>query len=258
MTREQSFLELASAVRAEGHELFEINGDYTAQTIADLREYVAGKANAIFEGSLNMRELVLKDVENLQAFGTAEHYACSRYYWRFGNLVFNDQYAIVPLGDIHRNPVVAHLSRASTIFIRPDSAEKQFQAGPLELRDAISFQARHSSPDLLVVVSTPKTITGEWRFVCSREGEIVAMSSYRIESRAVREGKAPLGAVELCKRVLAEGYLPDALFVVDVCADADGAFWLLELNPFTGAGLYACDKLAIVRAVARLAGSASI
>ena len=58
----------------------------------------------------------------------------------------------------------------------------------------------------------------------------------------------------VCENVAAR-YLPDPLFVVDLCADTDGNLWLMELNQFTGAGLYACDKAAIVRAVERVASA---
>jgi hypothetical protein len=35
---------------------------------------------------------------------------------------------------------------------------------------------------------------------------------------------------------------------MDVC-EADGALWLLELNPFSGADLYFCPATAVVAAV---------
>lgn len=46
---------------------------------------------------------------------------------------------------------------------------------------------------------------------------------------------------------------PEAVYVLDVC-EADGRLHLLELNPFSGADLYACDRAAVVRAVATLLG----
>ena len=39
---------------------------------------------------------------------------------------------------------------------------------------------------------------------------------------------------------------------MDVC-ECEGALWLLELNPFSGADLYACDPAAIVEHVSTAA-----
>ena len=42
------------------------------------------------------------------------------------------------------------------------------------------------------------------------------------------------------------------VYVLDVC-ESDGRLRLLELNPFSGADLYACDAESVVSAVARIA-----
>jgi hypothetical protein len=45
---------------------------------------------------------------------------------------------------------------------------------------------------------------------------------------------------------------PEDVYVMDVC-EADGRLWLLELNPFSGADLYACRCDDVVAAVAAAA-----
>src|SRR5262249_48982008 len=152
----------AAAVKESGSELFEITGDYSSDTIRKLIDYSLGKT-VVFGGSINMCELVLRDVPGVRAIGTAANYACSRYYGIIGDLLFNDRYAIMPLSDIQRNPVVTMLSESSCVFVRPDGGQKQFQAGVVELSDLPSFANRY--PEMLVVVSNPKNISGEWRFV---------------------------------------------------------------------------------------------
>jgi hypothetical protein len=44
------------------------------------------------------------------------------------------------------------------------------------------------------------------------------------------------------------------MYVLDVC-DCDGALKLLELNPFSGADLYAADPDTVVRAVSAAANA---
>ena len=48
---------------------------------------------------------------------------------------------------------------------------------------------------------------------------------------------------------------PDPVYVLDVC-EADTGLRLLELNPFSGADLYACSGSEIVRHVGEVASAA--
>jgi hypothetical protein len=41
---------------------------------------------------------------------------------------------------------------------------------------------------------------------------------------------------------------PADVYVLDVC-ESDGDLRLIEINPFGGADLYACDAISVVRAV---------
>lgn len=246
ITKESSLLELAEAVKKSGSKLFEINGDYTSQTIEELRRYAAGKIT-IFDGSINMAELVMRDVPEIRAIGTPENYLCGCYYPKCDGLLFNDRYALMQMSEIES---AANLAVYGCVFVRPNGGQKQFQAALIEVGELPELK-RHG--EMMVLVSPPKNVTGEWRCVCDAFG-IVAVSSYRIKGQPIREPFAPSGALQLCEKVAAR-YLPDPLFVVDVCADNDGNFWLMELNQFTGAGLYACDKAAIVRAVERVASA---
>ena len=45
---------------------------------------------------------------------------------------------------------------------------------------------------------------------------------------------------------------PDDVYVMDIC-EADAELRLLELNPFSGADLYACNHTEVVTAVSQLA-----
>jgi hypothetical protein len=45
---------------------------------------------------------------------------------------------------------------------------------------------------------------------------------------------------------------PEEVYALDLC-ESEGELWLLELAPFRGADLYACDASAVVEAVGALA-----
>jgi hypothetical protein len=246
ITKESSLLELAEAVKQGGSKLFEINGDYTAQTIEELRRYATGKT-AIFDGSINMAELVTRDMPTIHVIGTPENYLCSRYYPKLHGLLFNDRYELLPMSEVER---AATLAVDGCVFVRPDGGQKQFQAGLVEVGELANL--KHHG-EMKVLASPPKNVTGEWRCACDAYG-IVAVSSYRINGKPIREPSAPIGVMKMCEKAAAR-YQPDPLWIMDICADNDGKFWLMELNQFTGAGLYACDKAAIVRAVERVASA---
>ena len=85
-------------------------------------------------------------------------------------------------------------------------------------------------------------------------GDLVAGSSYVADGRQPgipldRESAEWRNAADLAARLVA----PDPVFVLDVCEVPTG-LRLLELNPFSGADLYGCDRAAVVAAVERLAG----
>ncbi len=77
----------------------------------------------------------------------------------------------------------------------------------------------------------------------------VAGSGYAADGRTAGR---PLGddhpALEYAQSILAYLAAPEAAFVLDVAEGPDG-LRLLELNPFSGADLYACDRSAVVDAI---------
>jgi hypothetical protein len=85
-------------------------------------------------------------------------------------------------------------------------------------------------------------------------GEVVTGSAYVAEQRA-SSPDAPGGAPwRFSADVARELAAPEAAYVLDVC-EAEGGLHLLELNPFSGADPYACDRTKIVDTVSRLAAS---
>lgn len=183
------------------------------------------------------------------------NYLCSKYYNHFYDLLFNDEHSFISLAGLKHNKWHFYklYSKEALIYVRPDSGEKIFTGQLLDLKDFDRLFDVYKSYGLkeedLIVVSSPKNIKGEWRFVCSDQKEIIACSSYLYDGLQTYVGGAPLEATEKCKEVLARKYFPDKFFTVDICLGADGNYYLLELNSFNSAGLYACNKKAIVERI---------
>ncbi len=256
LTGEESYLRLSEAAKKAGFPVQDLRGDYYRSLIKD-HNYKC----VIFNGSIEMTKLVgcqLKEQKNSPvSYNNAEKYLCSKFYGRLGDYLFNDNYIIVPLQELgrRRQQFFQLLGEDDTIFIRPDSGDKTFKGQAIQQKDVGRFlEYNEECLNELAVLSTPKNIRGEWRFVVNgRDKSIIAQSSYRIEGKAIREPFAPAGAVATCQSVLNEGYIPDSVFCIDIAEDNDGEFWLLELTSFSSAGLYACDMDAIVEKVSAIA-----
>jgi len=253
--KEKSFLELEAAVKKAGHPLHLIKGDYC---YADIGNYMDDCV--IFNGSIEMAKLVSKFLKHQ---GNApviycdwEKYKCSSYYPHFADFIFNDNYVLIPLKGLDRRKYkfFGSFGKEGMIFVRPDSGDKTFKAELLDIQDSPRFfdDLRQFENDL-VLVSTPKKIVGEWRFVCSRHKEIIAVSSYLYQGLLTQIPSAPIGATEKCKEILDVGYYPDSVFCIDIAQDSDGSFWMMELTSFSSAGLYATNKDDIVNRVSDIA-----
>ena len=101
-----------------------------------------------------------------------------------------------------------------------------------------------------MVVAPVRQVGREWRYVVC-DGRIVAGSAY---SAAEHEALTDVagGSWAFAAEVAAGLPAPERAFVMDICDTPEGPR-LLELNPFSGADLYACDRSAIVRAVSEVA-----
>ena len=104
----------------------------------------------------------------------------------------------------------------------------------------------------LVVVSSPKTIINEWRFVVAN-GKVVAGCQYKhgddFDYRPDYDGNA----FDLATSIAAIDYEPDPVWVMDICKISDNSYHLLEIGGFSFADLYACNMPDVVAAASAAA-----
>jgi hypothetical protein len=219
----------------------------------------------VFQGSIQLFDKLREELgpQGCRPIGwcTEENYLCTNYYPAVQKLLFNDHFAFLPLNWLKKDKWKWYdrFGKEALIFVRPDSGKKSFTGQLIDLQDFDRFFEDNSSQSNckdtdIVIVSSPKTIMGEWRFICTNKKEIVAYSTYKYQDQRTYIPSAPQGAIDKCKEVLETGYFPDSIFTMDICEDADGNFWLLEFNSFTSAGTYAANKEKIVKRVSEIAG----
>jgi len=259
-TDSEDYNDLIKAVRESGRDCFVI-GKHNHFDF-DPRGYNENDC-VIVQGSIQMTKNIANRLPKgcyPIAYSSWENYLCSTYYPKFSNLLFNDRNEFTTLKNLKENKFYFYekYGKEALIFVRPDSGEKTFQAQLLDLQDFDRFWENgiqsSAADDDLILVSTPKKINGEWRFVCSKYngGEIISTSTYQYQGKRTLIPSAPFGATDFVNEVLDVKWFPDSIFCVDVFQDADGEFWLGELTSFSSAGLYATDKVKVVNRVSEI------
>ncbi len=265
LSKEVGSTELAAAVEKAGHPLIKINGDYCRGMIDHLNmdndnmNISLPNSCVIFHGSIEMAKLVRSHLDGTcqpVVYCDFPKYKCSSYYSYFGNFLFNDKYVMMSLGEIARNKffLYGNFGKEALMFIRPDSGEKTFQAQLVDILYLDKFIAKNDDiKHDLVLISTPKTIKWEGRFLVNRNKEIITYSTYQFQGQKTLIPAVPNEALDKCKEILNVGYCPDSIFCVDICQGEDNKFYLLELTSFSSAGVYAMDKNKVVAGVNAMA-----
>lgn len=192
------------------------------------------------------------------AFATVRHFFCSHYFPHLSEFLLNRDHLLLPFSELEARAaeLFERFGHDGKIFVRPDSPLKLFTGlivSKQTLREDLEFMAFYEFPrDSALVVSSPKAIAREWRFVVA-DHEVVAASLYMERANLVSRAGAPAEARSLAETIAASPFEPDPVWVLDVCETTDGEFRLLEVGGFSFASWYACDKDAIIQAASRVA-----
>jgi hypothetical protein len=192
------------------------------------------------------------------AFCSVDNFRCSSYLCHFGEYWINADYMMLPFGELSRQSsfLFDKLGRSGRIFVRPDSPLKLFTgqiATDSTFEKDLEFMGFYEFPaESIVVVSSPKAIVNEWRFVVAA-GRVVAGCLYQQGKTKMLKCEYDHEAFQLASTIASSGYEPDPVWVVDICETSDGEFRLLEIGGFSFSDLYACDKTAVVSAVSEVA-----
>jgi len=221
-------------------------------------------------------------------YTTMENYKCSKYYTHFGYWIANQDYFIIPLGELQRRlPEIKeyylHKHNTKHVFIRPDKGTKLFtgfcavqteaKSVPQAVCDTETtvevyykdieyvldfLQVYDMNPEGLIVVGPRREIWSEWRFVVA-DNKIVGQVCYKralhkykplMDFTDVYEDGTAYGAVEAI--LLQTKYRPDRVFTIDMCLIGRKPC-ILEINGFSSAGLYGMDWTDVVGPVSQAA-----
>lgn len=206
----------------------------------------------IFYGSLGMATRLRRERNFVGNWCDLAKFRCSSYYCYFGDSLLNADYALVPAGDFARQR--ENLMRKQfglyhkfKMFIRPDSAFKVFTGDVITPEQTLKHFLVNSIlfHDDLILVSSPKKIDSEYRFIICN-GEIAGASFYSYEINGTRYSnnqEIPDRVVNFVKKHL--DYEPEICYTIDVC-ETGGKLKIVELNCFSCSGFYEADLSRIV------------
>jgi hypothetical protein len=211
----------------------------------------------IFHGSLgNAHEIAQSGRWRPGAFCLTPHFFCSHWYANAGPWLVHRQWRKLKAIDFvnQYEQILDEMASSDRIFVRPDSPLKPFSGRVLQ-RENISLKAMDfgfyfDDENLPVIVAPIQEIGREWRFVVVAN-RIVTGSEYQAEGRQAIAAKPPESVWAVAEDIASNLPAPQDVYVLDLC-ECDQGIRLMELNPFSGADLYACDGPVIVDAISKL------
>lgn len=204
----------------------------------------------IFYGSLNLARELRKHAKWIPGvWGNLHNLKCTTYYNHLGQFLLNDNYIMLPYGELLRNKefLFKTIGVNGCLFVRPDSGFKAFTGGVIyeSSYEADVKQLGFYDVDCsnIVIVSSPKNIYEEYRMICI-DKQIVTGCMYKLNRKEHYSKDVPSEVFEYASKI-ANTWQPDNCFTVDVCRTDDG-YKLVEINSFSSSGFYSCDIEQIV------------
>ena len=215
-----------------------------------------GTEPIVFHGSLgNAARIHTELFWQPGAFCNVAAFHCSQWYPVVARWLIHRRWHLTCADELveHSGEILRHIGSPERFFVRPDSPLKPF-AGRVLSREQLSLKALdhgfyYGDASLSVIIAPVREIGREWRYVVVMGG-IVAGSAYEATRRQQRPDDPTGEPWKFAAHIAANIPAPDEVYVLDIC-EADGDLHLMELNPFSGADLYACDANSIVAAVSR-------
>lgn len=217
---------------------------------------LAGR-RVVFQGSLGNADRIRRELAwSPGSYCDSAAFHCSAWYEGAARWLLHTTWACTPADEFVRDcaGVVACLGAGDHVFVRPDSPLKPFSGRVLPTAglslEALDHGYYYDDPALPIVVAPVRAVAREWRYVVV-ERRVVAGCAYEAATRTAAADDPSGEPWRFAAQVAAELAPPEPVYVLDVC-EADGSLHLLELNPFSGADLYACDRAAVAGAIGAL------
>lgn len=257
--------ELAAAIREQGHQVKLIQTPAPPFRWDDVgcsyRDSFPAGSCVVAHGDIELVTRIHQEGRwTPGAFCNIEEFAWSNYACHFGAYLLNRDYIMLPFGELDRcqDFLFASVGEDDRVFVRPDSPLKLFTgqiATKKTFQADLDFMGFYEFPaGTLVVISSPKKIRNEWRFVIA-DGKVVAGCQYKCGDHLEVDANFDPDARSFAQSIASLGYGPDRVWIMDICKTAEQSYRLLEIGGFSFSDLYACHMPTVVSSVSKVAGS---
>jgi hypothetical protein len=255
-TEKEAIVRLATSVRRQGHRVVNAT-EVSAET--PFEDFFRAEDCVMSHCSIQSAEIIARRTSwRPGVFCNFQEYRCSQYYPALSRYLFNDEYILLPFGELRRRKefIFDVVGSSDCVFVRPDSGFKVFSGIVLEKdrfeQDLENLGFGKIAPHELVVLAFPQNIQREWRLFATREG-VVTGSQYR-HGRKELSTEIPDEVRRFADDIAKSGgYWPDPVFSLDICENRKGELFLLEFGCFSCSGLYAADTDVLAEVVSQKA-----
>ena len=218
-------------------------------------EYLNFPKESIFHGSLGNAEKIRKlcyfspgSICNEVGFKYSQSYEVLKDY------LLNQEVIFTTISEVINNPSITKKLKTDKIFARPDSYLKEFSGRILPSQNLtpahFDYGFYHDDINLQIVLAPFKPIEKEYRFICVGN-KIVTGCEYIADGRkagrtVIPEDNEP--AFIFAQKIADKEKIREIAYVIDVCF-SDSKYYLVEMNPFSGADLYHCDAKIIIESI---------
>lgn len=213
-------------------------------------------STVVFHGSLNIAsQIASSKIWNPGAFCNTSKFCCSSWCEEAAPWLLNKHWRLTTIKELvssNKDELLNSIGCVGSVFVRPNSPLKPFSGRVLKYNNitlrALDHGYYYDDESLECVIAPVRQISNEWRYVVVN-GCVVAGSAYDAKSKTNCQPDDPSGAPwHFAADIAATLNAPEDVYVLDIC-ESDGQLFLLELNPFSGADLYACNTDSVVNAV---------
>ena len=168
--------------------------------------------------------------------------------------MLNKDVVFTTISEVLHNPSITKKLKSERIFARPDSPLKEFSGRIIPSEnlssDRFDYGFSHENLNLPIILAPFKPIEKEYRFVCVNK-QIITGCEYEEEGHKggrtiLSEDKEP--AFLFAQTIADKCMIREFAYIIDVCK-SENSFYLVEINPFSGADLYNCDAKIIIEAI---------
>jgi hypothetical protein len=245
---------IRSAIRDCGYHLIEWSDTWWTDGVPSN----VPNSSVVFHGSLGTAARITSELQwTPGAFCSVEAFRCSAWYESACQWLVHRDWTICPASELVANArkLADKLGATDRMFVRPDSPLKPFSGRVVDVDSltlkTLDYGFYYDDETIPVVVAPVQSIGNEWRFVIANRS-VIAGSAYDPKTRKPVIAALNSAPAEFATIVASSIPEPEIVYILDVC-ECDGQLRLLELNPFGGADLYACNATKVVEVVSSIA-----